>query len=339
MLGQKENFMTVLRGGCPDDVPTYHALTSGESRPNTVLLLPPFLTAHRQAGRGGRDIWGVDYVPTASTAGATMPAPGRYILDDVRRWRDVIRAPDLSGFDWAGMARRHLEAAQVDRSVTTVSLDLHFGYFQHLMAFMGFENGLLALYEEPEECRALLDYLSRFYLTVLENVIDHYRPDILAIKDDTAAEHAPFLSLEMYRSIFLPLYDRQAAYGRNRGLPISFHLCGKCELYLEDLVGIGVTLWEPAQTSNNLAAIKRRFGNRLVIAGGWEPRGRLLEADVTDEEIARSVRDTIYTLAPGGGYCFCGGYFGLAGDADSQHRTQVVNETYLQCRAAVYDRG
>ncbi len=60
----------------------------------------------------------------------------------------MIKAPDLSGFDWERLARETLEAGKVDRSVTTVNLHLHFGYFQLLMSFMGFEEGLCALYEE-----------------------------------------------------------------------------------------------------------------------------------------------------------------------------------------------
>ena len=76
----------------------------------------------------------------------------------------------------------------LDRTCTAVSLDLHIGYFQHLMAFMGFENGMCALYEEPEECKALLEYLSDFYINIMENMIDHYKPDVISIKDDTATE-------------------------------------------------------------------------------------------------------------------------------------------------------
>lgn len=336
MRAQKDNFMTVLKGGCPDYVPTYYMMTSGETKPNIVLLMPPFIAEHRVPGKGGKDVWGVEYVPTESTNGASLPKPGEFILKDIRQWRDVIKAPDLSHIDWEKVAKKHLEDAKVDREYTAVSLDLHIGYFQHLMAFMGFENGMCALYEEPEECKELIQYLSDFYINIMANMIDYYEPDVISIKDDTATEHAPFLSVDMLKAFFVPHYDRQAKFGRDRGLPITFHNCGKCESYMDTLVDIGVTMWEPAQTSNNLAGIKKKFGNRLVIGGGWEPRGRLLAPDVTDEEIEESVKNTIYTLAPGGGYCFCGGYFGLPGDTESVRKSKVVNDTYMKYREAVY---
>lgn len=336
MLGVKENLMTVLRGGCPDYVPGYTFASSGEGNPPNVMLTPPFLSRHRAIGRGGTDIWGVEYVPTTSTNGASLPKPGQFILKDIRKWRDVIKAPDLSGFDWERLARETLEAGKVDRSVTTVNLHLHFGYFQLLMSFMGFEEGLCALYEEPEECRALLDYLCNFYLTVAENIIDYIKPDIMAIVDDTATANAPFMSLDMFKEFFVPLYDRQTRLGRDRGLPISYHNCGKCQTLLEPMVDIGVSVWDPAQTMNDLDAIKKKYGNRLVIAGGWQAQGRLMERDVSDEEIEESVRKTMFRLGEGGGYCFFGGYMGLVGDEETMRKNKVINDAYMKYRAAVY---
>ncbi len=336
MLGVKENLMIALRGGCPEWVPEYTFMQSGETKPPNIMLMPNFLSQHRKIGVGGTDIWGVEYVPTASTNGASLPKPGAFILRDIRKWRDVIKAPDISGFDWEKIAKDTLETAHVDREATAVGFYLHFGYFQHLMSFMGFEEGLCALHEEPEECKALLEYLCDFYLTVAEKMIDYIKPDIMAVVDDTAAANAPFVAPAMFREFFVPLYDRQAKFGRDRGLPIAYHNCGKCETLLEPMVKIGVSLWDPAQPINDLDAIKRKYGNRLVIAGGWQPRGRLLERDVTDEEIEESVRETIYRLAPGGGYCFFGGYMGLIGDVESERKNKVVRDAYMKYRASVY---
>lgn len=204
------------------------------------------------------------------------------------------------------------------------------------MAFMGFTEGLCAIYEEPEECRALADYLCDFYCSVCEHIIEYYDPDVISIKDDTAAWGAPFMSPEAYAEIFLPQYDRQAKFGRDRGLPITFHNCGKCETYLEMMRSIGTTLWEPCQTCNDLPAIKKKYGNSLVLGGGWDARGRFIEPDCTDEEIVESVRSTILTLAEGGGYCFMGGYMGIPGDELSMHRSRLVRQVYEELRCSIY---
>ena len=65
--------------------------------------------------------------------------------------------------------------------------------------------------------------------------------------------------------------------------------------------------------------------------GGWDANGRLADPEVTDEEIRQSVRDSMDLLAPGGGYCFCGGYLGPVDDPEVARKNAVVMdevETY-----------
>lgn len=338
MLTEKENFLMTLRGETPEWIPTYSIVAPppGGPTPTCIQVSPGFLQNHRKNFVGGIDPFGVEYVYSDAVYGATMPKTSDFILKDIRKWRDVIKAPDISGYDWARICREDIQRSGIDRSQTALALDLHFGYFQNLMAFMGFTEGLCAIYEEPEECRALADYLCDFYCSVCEHIIEYYDPDVISIKDDTAAWGAPFMSPEAYAEIFLPQYDRQAKFGRDRGLPITFHNCGKCETYLEMMRSIGTTLWEPCQTCNDLPAIKKKYGNSLVLGGGWDARGRFIEPDCTDEEIMESVRSTILTLAEGGGYCFMGGYMGIPGDELSMHRSRLVRQVYEELRCSIY---
>lgn len=336
-MTEKENFMTVLKGGCPEWLPQFTFMDMGEKKSPFLYVMPPMVAKHRKNGVGGKDVWGVEYVPTASTNGACLPKPGDFILKDIRHWRDCIKAPDLSGTDWERVAKQHIRDAKIDPTQSIIAIDTHIGYFQHLMAFMGFENGLCALYEEPEYCKELLDYLADFYIGILAHMIDHYGAEAVALKDDTATARAPFISPEMFEEFFVPLYVRQASYAHERGIPVTFHNCGRCEDLIPPLVEkVGVNMWEPAQTSNDLKAIKARYGNRLAIAGGWEAKGRLRERDVTDEEIVASVTDTIRSLGAGGGYCFAGFYSGMPGDENAARRNKLVRDTYESLKYEIY---
>jgi hypothetical protein len=89
-------------------------------------------------------------------------------------------------------------------------------------------------------------------------------------------------------------------------------------------------MWDPAQTCNDLDAVKQKYGNKLVIAGGWDARDHLLSDDVTDEEIYESVKQSIERLAPGGGYCFCGGFLGAAGQEKETNRKNAVVHRALE---------
>ena len=89
-------------------------------------------------------------------------------------------------------------------------------------------------------------------------------------------------------------------------------------------MSIGVVQWNPAQTSNDLEAVQKKYGNKMVIAGGWDARDRLLEADCTEEEIRQSVRDAMDKYAKGGGYMWCGGFLGAAGDMEMMRRNMIL---------------
>ncbi|MDR0915637.1 MAG: veratrol--corrinoid protein metyltransferase [Oscillospiraceae bacterium] len=328
-LTPRENYLTALRGGMPEWVPhyTYGPPAQGAPPPASAMFEPPFLASHRMNG-GGRDIWGVNYLPTESTGAALIPDSREFILpiEKLPHWRDIIKAPDLSGIDWERMCLPDIEKQGIDRTQTALFLSLHVGYFQLLMSFMGFADGLLAFYEEPDAVHELLEYLSEFYMQIADATLDLVKPDILMLADDTAAWHSPFISDDMYREFILPHHEKYAKRGRERGLPMTMHNCGKCESLLDMLVEMGVSGWDPAQSCNDLAAIKRKFGNKLVITGGWDARGRLLEPDVTDEEIRQSVRDVIDALAPNGGYAFAGGYLVPTGDDEAARRNALVND-------------
>ena len=327
MLTEKENLLMLLRGECPEWVPTYSFVQMDPDYPPAIhMLTPEFINYHRKNGVGGVDIWGVTYVASEEAAGATLPEPNNFILDDITKWRDIIKAPDFSGFDWEKLSLDHIKTSGIDRTQTALSFDVHFGYFQHLMSFLGFTDGLCAIFEEPDEVKELLNYLCDFYCMITEKMIDYYKPDILSLKDDTAAWAAPFMSKAAYDDIFVPLYARHTKFALDRGIPVSFHNCGKCETFLDSLVDIGVKMWDPAQVCNDLSAVKEKYGNNLTIAGGWLGQGRLLEDDVTEEELRESVKASMDKLATGGGYVFCGSFLGPMGDPTTARKNAMLRK-------------
>ena len=326
MLTEKENLMMTYRGEVPAWIPVTRFGPSPPGHfPASMMMGPPLLSPQQEKG-GGPDIWGVNYVPTESTGNALIPDNSEFILplEKLSKWREIIKAPDLTGVDWEKLVKEKIEKSSIDRKQTALALTMHFGYFQLLMSFMGFEDGLLAFYEEPELIHELLEYLSEFYMSVADKVLDLFKPEILSIADDTAAWGGPFISDDMYREFLVPHHNKYVKRGLDRGIVVSMHNCGKCETILDTLVDMGFTVWDPAQTCNDLKAIKAKYGNKLVIAGGWDARGRMLEPDITDEEIRQSVRDTIDKYAPGGGFCWMGGFLGALDDPEPVRKTGVV---------------
>ena len=332
----KENMMMYMRGEHPAWVPRYLVMPDPYSQlaPSMQAVSPAFMNEHRTP-QGGRDIWGVDFVSTEETGGAVLPVPNHFILDDITKWRDIVKAPDLSGIDWEAMAKKDLE--KIDREVTAVVQYVHVGYFQQLMAFMGFSEGLCAMYEEPEEVLALFEYMCDFYTEMTKKCLEYYKPDIFELSDDTATAINPFISVDMFRQLVKPSHVRQAQPVIDAGLPIMMHNCGRCEDFIEDWFDYGVTALNPAQVVNDLDGIKKKYGNKLGLCGCWDSSGPVNWPDATEELVRQAVRDTIDRFAPGGGFCFWGSTYGPVGDSATENRKRWITEEYESYGRAFYE--
>jgi len=331
-LTPKENLMKVLNGEIPEWVPSYsyYGPLPGvdEEPPNMSVMFGPMFGEPREDGVF-TDLFGVPFTSVPEVGGAALPTPNYFILEDITKWRDVVKFPErLYSVDWKAAAEESLKHLAYDRE--RVSLwwgPAGMGFFMQLMSLMGFTEGLAAMLEEPDEVKALFEYLKDFYLDIAVQVIDIIKPDVLNLADDAAAERNPFISPEMYREFLIPVFREFTNLAVDRGIPVDMHLCGRGEDFLHDLIKIGVNCWEPVQLANDIEGLQARYGRHLVIGGGWEGRGRLIEFDVTDEEIRQSVRDSIDKYAKNGGFIFAAAYTpGSINDTLTAHWNEVLQK-------------
>ena len=327
MLTERENYLMMLRGEHPEWVPVGRFFKNAEGAPPpTQGVLHSLLMGYNSHPEVDRDVWGVRYVGNPEAAGGKMPAPNEVLLTDIRKWHDVIKAPDISGIDFEQMAKKDLEYHKINREESAVTLHTFVGPFQQLVSFMGFTELFMAMVEEPEEVRALADYVTDFYIDVVERSIDFYKPDIFGMCQDNAAWANPFFSLEAYRELFKPAEMRLADVARKRGIFIDMHNCGHCEIFVDDWQDLGVVSWNPAQTCNDIAAIKAKYKEKLVIVGAWDGRGELASPDATEEAVKQSVIETIDRSAPGGAYMFSGAFLGSRTDERIAQKNKWVME-------------
>jgi uroporphyrinogen-III decarboxylase len=290
-LTVKENFMKVLNGEMPEYIPAYNMMWGGAMLPFLYGTMSP---------EGGKSLWGVEIVQDSGGLLPPMSKTSDFILTDITKWRDVIKAPDL-GLDasaWEALAKEALDRRNPDLPFNGGGAS---GPFQLLVGFMGFTEGLSACFEEPEEVKALLEYICDFYIDISKNVMHYFKPDYGAFGDDIAHERNPFVSLEMFRDIFAPYWRRVYSVFNDAGIPSTHHNCGHFELFLDDLVDMGASFWEPAQDSNDYAAIKAKFGRRLAMCSGG-PDPRKMPMGITEEEVRAQTRDYLKLLATDGGY-------------------------------------
>ena len=317
MLSPKDNYLRMLNGDLPEYMPCFW-----DNR--MFRWVEEFLTP--QACPNGPIVTalGVTYVGCPDLMNGAMPAPGRNLLgEDITGWRDVIKAPDLTHFDFESYYRDKIKDADRSRQIVSVGGG---DYFLTLVSFMGFENLLLNLYENPDEIHEMLEYVNKFYMFILRKAVQYVKPDTLSIMDDDAALHAPFFSLEMYHEFFRPYHKMHCDVALELGIPIERHDCGKCEIFIPDWVDMGIRSWNPAQVTNDLKGIKKRYGNRLTINGGWD---KLRWDSCTDmEQFRAALIEYVDTFAPGGGFVFAAMPTVKPGDPLSEERSRIIHDVY-----------
>jgi hypothetical protein len=321
--------------GMPDPYATY---------PIPCVNVGYNLWGFKPDGKGGLvDMFGVPYTPTPETGGMFLPTPDVFILDDIRHWRDVIKLPSLENIDWEGLAKKSLEELDgrlktqgISRGDVATMLGTHIGYFQMLCNFMGFTEGLMALIEEPDEVHELYSYLADFYDEITRQGLNYFKPDILGITDDTATANNPFMSLKVFREVIKPYHARLGKLAQDRGLPVMMHNCGRCEDFIDDWRDYGVNSWNPAQVSNDLDGIKKKYGNKMVLIGCWDSQGPAGWPGASEELIRQAVRDCIDRHAAGGGFMFWGSIYGPVGDQEVENRRRWMTQEYEAYREHPY---
>jgi hypothetical protein len=271
---------------------------------------PMILGSFRGPG-GGVDPWGVTFVTGEEIKFAALPKPNDFILADVTKWRDTIKAPDYTGFDWEAAAKADRAKYVKNPDQTAFVIAGYADLFQQFIGFMGFTEGLCALYEETEAVEELLDYMLEHSLYITKNVLHYYKPEGYYLLDDTASKLQPFMSPTLFNEMFVPRYKQCLDLVREENVPIFYHNCGRCEELIPPMVEIGVNVWDPAQIENDLVGIKKRFGRTLTINGGFEYRMPLTWPNVDEEEVRQQVRNTFARLASDGGFIFSGGVTSL----------------------------
>lgn len=126
--------------------------------------------------------------------------------------------------------------------------------------------------------------------------------DGLSLADDIAMQDRMIMSPEMWRTWVKPRLESVivAAKDVRPDLHILYHSCGNTEPVIPELSEIGVTVLNTVQPEcMDLAALKRKYGDRLAFAGTVGAQGVLPQG--TPSDVRQQVKEHIETVGQGGG--------------------------------------
>jgi len=287
-MNPKENLLRVISRENPQWVPN--------GMESVITLGPPVVERPSQEGL---DVFKVHWSLKEEAEGGTYPTHGRYTIKDLHKWREQIHIPDISKLDWSAVEAR---AREIDRQQHLVQGFVEMGLFERSYLLLGTEEVLIAYMVEPEEMSALLAAIADYKIALISKFHEAANLDIVWYGDDWGIQDRLFLPPDVWRKVIKPQTKRIYDCMKERGIIVNQHSCGKIESIFGDMVEMGANIWNPCQPCNDLAKLKREYGNCIAFCGGIDSQFVLGRPGVTVEEVRAEVRKRIDEMATGGGY-------------------------------------
>lgn len=163
------------------------------------------------------------------------------------------------------------------------------------------ENALTDFYLYPDEIHHLFEKLTEFYIRAMERIKEEADVDGFFMTDDIGTQKAPFFSLDIFREFFKPYYKRLIDKAHELGTHFWLHSCGNIEIFIPELIDIGLDVLHPIQKNTmDEREIARKYGDRICIWAGIDVQ-RLM-AFGTPDEVRSEVRFLLDTYwRPEGG--------------------------------------
>ena len=289
-LSPRENAILSYTHRCPQQFPQMPREIGGFIPPEVQERAPGDGSLEQMFGGTGLDWFGVPWV-FQPEAGANMPDHRQPpLLEDICDWREVVRFPDLDAIDWKAAAARDadkLPEGAFRKIIVTV------GPFERLHSLMGMEEALCALVTDPDECRAFFEAVVDHKIRLADRLHAAYQLDCIEWHDDWGHQNNSFFSPETFRALLVPPMKRLVDHCREIGVLYEQHCCGYVQNLVPDMVdGIGIGVWSSCQAVNDVPALARQYGGRLVMVGGLDCPGleELSEAEQF-ELLSRRVDD------------------------------------------------
>ena len=182
--------------------------------------------------------------------------------------------------------------------------DLELTMFEMSWHLVGLEKFLVDMALGEDYVEVLLDRVRAFSTAVGKRLVE-LGVDGIWFGDDFGAQNGMMISPKMWRKIFKPRYKElfQEFKAANPDLLLMYHSDGAVAPILEDLVEIGLDVFNPVQPNvpgHDPQELKDKFGDRLSFWGAIDQQNLLPNG--TPAEIEADVAEKIRMLGAGGGY-------------------------------------
>ena len=161
-----------------------------------------------------------------------------------------------------------------------------YSLFERAWSLRGMENLLIDFSFDSAFVHELLRAICDFNLAIMEN-LRAYPIDGIYFGDDWGSQKAMLMSPQMWRQFIKPYLGEMYGQARRQGYEVFIHSCGQITPVLDDLIEIGLNVFNPFQPEvMDIAGLMQRYSRRLAFYGSLSIQQTLPfgnEAEVREE--------------------------------------------------------
>jgi uroporphyrinogen decarboxylase len=176
-----------------------------------------------------------------------------------------------------------------------------FSLYERAWTLRGMANLLMDFHDHPGFVDELLNAIADYNISQVQEALK-YDIDAIHFGDDWGQQHGLQMGPRLWRRFIYPPLKRMYAAVRDAGKCVSIHSCGDVDELFDDLIGIGLDLFNPFQPEvMDVASLIPRYRGRLAFHGGLSTQ-RTLPYGTPDDVRAETKR--LLELGRAGGYIF-----------------------------------
>jgi len=211
------------------------------------------------------------------------------VIKDITNWKEYLKVPPVKDLDWT--LAKQVEAT-VNRDEMFVGIMMGGGLFERTHHLMGMMNALYSYMDYPDEMAGLLREICEFKKAALKEAAEQVHPDVVFFHDDWGSKQNLFLPPDIWRKLIKPLHKEIVDTAHELGMIFMHHADCICQPIVEDMVEIGIDIWQGVIAQNDIPYIQEVTKGKLAMCGGID--GPKLDVDtISEEEIRKEVRWTI----------------------------------------------
>lgn len=196
--------------------------------------------------------------------------------------------------------RRKMEIFVGNGRDTFKVVGISFTMYERGWNLCGVEDMLAYFVEEPEFVHELFERICQYDLEMLRIILD-YEIDAICLGDDWGQQKGLIMGPEHWREFIKPEMEKLYQAIKGKGKFVIQHSCGDIEEIFEDLIEIGLDVYQTFQPEiYSIEKIKEKFGNKLAFWGGISTQ--MLLPFASPEEVKETVIKTDQIMGRGGGY-------------------------------------